>query len=161
MMRDVVTIVSAGANVMASTMKDEKITYSFGYSASAEDRVEIPELTALVNDIVAVCEKHGVAFDLQRAGGDFYSAKMTLEPFKKDSDFSWIDIDEDLEEYGSGIPWLDAAKVEFEKRVEKRRLKEAASLVRQEQERREQHERNLLDLGIEVAGKKYKLFEAE
>lgn len=64
-----------------------------------------PELSAFMNDLVAVCEKHGVGFLLSEVyeGRD----EIRLVPFEE-ADFEFL-LRELGDSRGNGVPWLDRA----------------------------------------------------
>ena len=82
--------------------------YSFGWSSNNEDDVECPELSAFLEDINAVLERHGVGLEWDRdyEGYD----KIVLVPFARHD----LDFTANLSDYSGGVPWLDAAKANFE-----------------------------------------------
>lgn len=135
--------------------------YGFGYSSEDAFSVEIPEMDAFIGEIKAVCAKHGVGFDLERGYSDDSSTDFLIVPYEK-ANFDFFT--EDLDDYNGGVPWLDDAKKEWDRRrsahYEAQRAAEAANRTRAAAAKKAQQEALEADAirnGLILGGKKYKL----
>jgi hypothetical protein len=134
----------------------------FGHWQGAElDGVEIPELTAFLNELEDLFEKHGVGIDLDHGYGDERS-KLRLVSYHSYMNHTDADLFiRDLEDYERGIAWLDEAKAKVEANRQERWEREMAE---EEAEAAEQAKRNadkVLKEGLVLAGKRYRVVEEE
>jgi hypothetical protein len=135
--------------------------YRFGYGP----QIESPELDAFVADVVAVFEQHGVGISYTQERDYDYGneSSIVLVPFDV-ADFDWLTGD--LEDYQSGVPWLDAAKRRYQEAVEradreqreKKRISDRARRDAAAAQKQAQIDAAVRD-GIELGGKHYKLVE--
>lgn len=125
--------------------------YDFGWGKAYA--VECPELDAFIGDIVSVCKKHGVGIDVDRGSYDD-RARIAIVPFDR-ADFDFIT--DDLEEYRGGVPWLDKAKALYRERYDSHRAAEDAARTEQNRLAEEAKAKLILENGVIVAGKHYKL----
>lgn len=148
---------------MSKKKKAEEIeTFNFGYYGD-EDVVPCPELTAFLDELIDVCEKHGMGFELD--GGHDEPAKVVIVPFDK-ADFDWAT--NHLDEYQGGVPALDRAKEAQAAKREERRIRDLqasarANVARRERERlaAEAEIEAAVRLGIFLGGKHYRLVEED
>lgn len=136
----------------------------YSFTGNDLDAVEIPELEGWVADIVAVCARHGIGFNID--DGHDTAAYIVLEPFKTERD------GEEMEallcsSIGTAYDFRNEFMVQAKERstaIRDERHKERAAAERAlEASRRrvknEMDERALLADGVVVAGKRYKLVE--
>lgn len=137
-------------------MSDLKWEWTFGYGN--EDAVECPELDAFRNDLIALCRKHGVSIEHER-GWDGEGGNIKLIPYR-DGD-ALDDVFRYLEEAERGIPWLDAARVQYESNRNRRAAarRKAEADLKAALEKRQVDE--ALAKGVVLQGKKYRLVPDE
>lgn len=139
------------------------MTASTGYAFSDYSPVKVPcpELDAFIADITAVLKKHGVGLGYD--DGDW--RRLVLVPFAQHEADIFVD---NLDEYGNGIPWLDAAKTAWKEakdqaaRAQDRRNREQV----EEMERRRfaavaHQQQDMIQNGMIIDGKHYKLVPKE
>lgn len=80
--------------------------YVFGYYDEAG--VECPKLEYFMGELMALCERNGIGFELDSCGDG--AGYLVAVPFNR-ADFTIFT--EHLHEYISGVPWLDEAKEQY------------------------------------------------
>ena len=125
-------------------------TYSFGYGQKA-DEVEIPELDVFLLALFKVCKKHGVGMRVECSD---YAGGLVLTSIDLGD---WGMFTQSLDEYEGGVPFLDAAKIEWQKRKADR---EAANRKQRDElavENRKRCEDKMRQDGLLLSDGRYRL----
>jgi hypothetical protein len=127
--------------------------YSFGYSYNDQDSVEIPELDAFLDDLMAVFERHGAAI-----GVDSYSeyGKLILVRTAERDDFTG-----NLDDRGAGIAWLDAAHERYKENYHRRHKAEEEASRQQRMAAVLEKEQQLKEGGVRLSDGVYRLVKDE
>jgi len=138
----------------------QSLKYVFGHWQDAElDGVEIPELTAFLNELEDLFEKHGVGIDLEQAYSD-EPAKLRLVSYHSYMNHTDADLFvRDLEDYERGIAWLDEAKAKVEANRQARHEREEAEEHLAAIEEAQRNADKVLKEGLVLAGKRYRVVE--
>lgn len=118
--------------------------YAFGWNERAA--VECPAMDSFINDLAAVCEKHGAGFEMESYsdGGGY----LVVVPYKS-ADFTIFSGH--LDEYRGGIPWLDEAKARYDKaREEWNAESQRQEAIRREADDRATYERLKRKYGMKL-----------